>query len=119
MRLAIVNNNFVIGQHRGVPNQLSIQNNRVAPLDLRLVPTVNDAVTLYEASGGTLERMSTFGVDPLANSPGLIQQRQAAMDSNLPSPEELFGLTVNGFFQPFSDSIKYMIDVSTDLTRFV
>ena len=110
---------FVLGQHRGVPNQLSMENNRVSQIATHLIPNVSDAVALYQASGGRLEMGSTFGVDPLANSPELIQQRQAVMESNIPSPEELFGWTVNGLFQPFSDCVKYMIDISTDLTRFV
>ena len=74
---------------------------------------------LYQASGGRLGAETGFGVDPLAGSHALIQERQAAMESNIPSPEELFGWTVNGLFQPFSDSLKYIIDVSTDLTRFL
>lgn len=48
---------------------------------------------IMHASGGRLEPESSsrFGTDPLAGSPGLIQQRQAAMELNIPSPEELFG----------------------------
>lgn len=100
-------NFFIItGQHRGVPNQLALENNRVAPIHSHMVPGVSNAVSLYQTSGGRLGAESGFGVDPLAGSPELIQERQAAMESNIPSPEELFGWTVNSQFQPFSDSLN-------------
>ena len=98
---------------------MALDNCRAAPIDSRLVPDVSNAVSLYQASGGRLGAETGFGVYPLSVSPELIQQRQAAMESNIPSPEELFGHTVNGLFQPFSDSLKFMIDVSTDLSRFL
>ena len=101
------------------PNRLALENNRAARIHSNLVPDVSNAVSLYQASGGRLGAETGFGVDPLAGSLALIQERQAAMESNIPSPEELFGWTVNGLFQPFSDSLKYMIDVSTDLRRFL
>lgn len=96
---------------------MAVGNNRVAQIGSHLIPTVNDAVTLYQASGGRLEAVSRFGVDPLAHSPELTQQRQSAMESNIPSPEELFGWTVNDMFQPFTDSVKYMIDITTYLAQ--
>ena len=96
---------------------MALENCRAAQLDSRLVPDVSNAVSLYQASGGRLGAETGFGVDPLSTSPELIRQRQAAMESSIPSPEELFGWTVNGLFQPFSDSLKCMIDVSTDLSR--
>ena len=55
----------------------------------------------------------------MADSPELVQERQTIMETSIPSPEELFGWTVNGVFQPFSDSLKHMIDVSMDLQRFL
>ena len=73
-------------------------------------------MSLYQASGGRLGAETGFGVDSLSVSTELIQEWQAAMKSNIPSPEELFGHTVNGLFQPFSDSLKFMINVSTDLS---
>ena len=50
------------------------------------------------ASGGRLGAETGFGVDPLSASPELIRQWQTAMESNIPSPEELFRCTVNGLF---------------------
>ena len=107
------------GQHRGVPNQLALENNRAAQIHSSLIPDMSSAISLYEASGGQLGAATGFGVDPLADSPELVQERQTIMETSIPSPEELFGWTVNGVFQPFSDSLKHMIDVSMDLQRFL
>ena len=98
---------------------MALENCRAAQIDSCLVPDVSSAVPLYQASGGRLGAETGFGIDPLSASSKLIRQRQTAMESNIPSTEELFGYTVNGLFQPFSDSLKYMIDVSLDLSRFL
>lgn len=102
-----------------MPNKLALENNRAAQIDSSLIPDVSSAISLYQASGGQLGGVTGFGVDPLADSPELVQERQTIMETSIPSPEELFGWTVNGMFQPFSDSLKYMIDVSMDLQRFL
>ena len=94
-----------IGQHRGIPNQLADQNNRAGS---SLIPDVDSAVAMYEASGGYLSTPSGFGTDPIAGSPELLYYRQSLMEQNIPSPEDLFGWTVNGSTQPFADSLKYM-----------
>ena len=94
-----------IGQRGGVPNQMALDNCRAASIDSRLVPDVSNAVSLYQASGGRLGAETGFGVDPLSVSTELIQQWQAAMESNIPSPE-LFVCTVNGFSH--SRILKYL-----------
>ena len=74
---------------------------------------------MYRANGGQLTSVSAFGTDPLAESRELLLRRQRLMEQNIPSPRDLFGWTVNGFTQPFSDSVKYMFDVTTDLERYL
>ena len=108
-----------IGQHRGIPNQLADQNNRAAVIGSSLIPDVDSAVAMYEASGVHLSTPSGFGTDPIAGSPELLHYRQSLMEQNIPSPEDLFGWTVNGSTQPFADSLKYMIDASIHLQRFM
>ena len=107
------------GQHRGVPNRLADQNNRAAVISSSLIPDVDSAIAMYEASGGHLSTPSGFGTDPIAGSPELLHHRQCLMEQNVPTPEDLFGWTVNGFIQPFADSLKYMIDTSIYLQRFM
>ena len=107
-----------VGQHRGVPNQLADRNNRVAVISSSLIPDVDGAIAMYEANGGHLSTPSGFGTDPIAGSPELLCYRQNLMEQDVPSPEDLFGWTVNGLTQPFTDSLKYMIDTSVHL-RFI
>ena len=107
------------GPHRGVPAQLASQNNRAAVISRSLIPDVDTAVAMYEASGGHLSTPSGFGTDPIAGSPELLRYRENEMEQNIPSPEDLFGWTVNGITQPFADSLKFMIDTSIHLQRFV
>ena len=80
---------------------------------------MGSAIAMYEASGGHLSTPSRFGTDPIAGSPELLYRRQCLMEQNVPTPEDLFGWTVNGFIQPFADSLKYMIDTSIYLQRFM
>ena len=107
-----------VGQHRGVPNLLAALNNRAAVISSSLIPDVGSAIAMYEASGGHLST-PRFGTDPIAGSPELLHRRQCLMEQNVPTPEDLFGWTVNGFIQPFADSLKYMIDTSIYLQCFM
>ncbi len=95
------------------------QNNHAATIDPSVVPDTLAGVSLYEREGGHLTMPSVYGRDPLSDSPGLLAQRKALMESNLPSPEQLFSWTVNGSYQPFGDSLKYMIDVTNRLNRLI
>ena len=105
------------GPNRGIPNQLASRNSRVAVISSALVPDVDSVAAMYRANGGQLTSVSAFGTDPLADSRELLLRRHL-MEHNIPSPD-LFSWTVNGLSQPFADSVKYMIDVTTDLERYL
>lgn len=108
---------LIIEPSRGVPNLLALRNNRVAQVQRDLVPNTDTAVSMYEATGGRLGRITGFGVDPLAGEEELIEERCILMETNMPSPDDLFGFTVNNLYQPFSDSLEYMVDITQDLQR--
>ena len=93
------------------------ENNHASRIHSSLIPSTISAVSSFEANGGRLSDASGFGSNPLLSSPGLISQRQAALESNIASPEELFGLIVNGIIQPFSDAVEYMIYLTNDFRR--
>ncbi len=63
-------------QHHRVPNQLALNNGGVS----HIIDTC--AVAAYQVSGGRLQGVCGFGVDPLATSRELTQQRLAAMELN-------------------------------------
>ena len=95
---------------RGVPNTLAQDCNHARQLHPSLVPSLEDAVQLYQSSGGHLAPMTPFGEDPLAGHDDLIILRQQAMDETIPSPQDLFSNVVNGIDLPFALSIQFMVE---------
>ena len=41
-----------------------------------MMPSIEDAMQMYTNAGGTITRDSSFGIDPLASSDALINQRE-------------------------------------------
>ena len=107
------------GPHRGVPNRLAAQNNRTGIISPGNVLSLYKANEEYQATGGSLSPPFTFGIDPLSLSPNLCAQRTLALDTNIPSPEDLFAYTVNGYYQPFMYSLRFFIDVTHQLSAFM
>ena len=100
---------------RGVPNVLSRDFNCAKAIHPSLVPSLDEAVDLYQSAGGHLTPSTSFGYDPLAGYEDLQRARQRAMEEMLPCPEELFSYVVNGITLPFAQSIQFMIDESANL----
>ena len=78
---------------------------------------MQEAVSLFESTGGQLGQPTVFGSDPLSRYPHLIDERRHLMEANIPSPEELFSLTVNNSIQEFASAVEYTIDITNDLER--
>lgn len=79
------------------------------------MPTLDEAVSSYEASGGSLTYTSSFGCDPLSGHELLQRERQRLMEENIPSPAELFSYVVNGIDAPFAQSVQFMIEKSIEM----
>lgn len=107
----------IAGPNRGIPHQLAVQNDRASRISNNCLPSTDTAVSLFEATGGRLGQATIFGRDPLAGHSELIEERRSMMETNIPSPEELFGWTVNDSIQQFSSSIEYMVEITQDLQR--
>ena len=80
-----------------------------------VVPTLNEAVGAYEASGGFLSPATLFGHDPLVGHEGLQSERQSLMEENLPTPENIFSCVVNGIDTPLVQALQFMIQKSFQL----
>lgn len=66
-------------------------NNKAFPLPQRgILPTAADAVAAYENQGGHLTYPEPYGVDLLANHPGLQQQRLMQLLSRFSSFDTIF-----------------------------
>ena len=108
---------IVFSQGRGIPNLLAQECNHAKQIHPSLVPSLEEAVQLYESSGGHLTPLTTFGSDPLAGHDDLQRIRQRAMEESIPSPEELFSTVVNGMDVPFAQSIQFMVDKTSTLLQ--
>ena len=105
------------GPNRGIPNNLAEQNDHTSRISSTQIPSTEDAVSSFIASGGSLSSVKLFGVDPLSGSSSLIQQRQLELEENIPCPQEIFAHTVNGDYSYFAQSLEYLIESTTRLQR--
>ncbi len=104
------------GPQRGVPNHLADLNSRVGRVPVHQVPTLQAAIAAYQATGGNLSPAMQFGSDPIGHSSELLLERTRALEANIASPEDLFSFTVNGVYQPFADSLQFMIHKTHQLS---
>ena len=63
------NSHRIDGPNGGVPNRLAEEHRNNTRVPDSAIPSVDDAVTMYEGCGGRLARDSLFGHDPLAQHP--------------------------------------------------
>lgn len=106
---------FHTGPRRGIPNVLMHQNDQTVKVDPSLVPTVEDALQMFESNGGHITRFSEFGRDPLAHYPQLIQQRESSFLQFYPDFGPLFHTGVNGNTSLFKAALLCFIHVSKQL----
>ncbi|KAK3737609.1 hypothetical protein QZH41_010509, partial [Actinostola sp. cb2023] len=98
----------------GKPIIVRNANYRVAPITPQLVPTPEDALTRYEASGGHLTAFPVFGTDPLRDNPDLVNIReQQFIDAN--DIHTIYGCLVNDMDQYFRDAISTYCDLTRRL----
>ena len=66
------------------------------PVTPSLVPSVEDAIQMYTDAGGSITLNSSFGVDPLASSDALINQREIEFTQNNPTFDDIYSNVING-----------------------
>ncbi|XP_070532479.1 uncharacterized protein [Ptychodera flava] len=98
-----------------IPDDLARRTNRVARLLQDGVPTMQEAITEYEATGGNLTRTSYFGRDPLAGNNTLIDQRERRFLAEIEPPPRIFGQLVNGNITPFRHAIVSFINATIEI----
>lgn len=104
---------------KGVPDDLMSNNNKAFPLPQRgILPTAADAVAVYENQGGHLTCPEPYGVDLLANHPGLQQQRLMQLLSRFSSFDTIFHHLVNGQPRLFQEGLQYFMDLTISLNTF-
>ena len=94
-------------------------NNKAFPLPQRGIhPTAAEAVAAYENQGGHLTCPEPYGVDLLANHPGLQQQRLMQLLLRFSSFDTIFHHLVNGQPRLFQEGLQYFIDLTISLNTF-
>ena len=85
------------------------QNKCCGLIPFSAIPTRDEAVSLFETSGGNLTRPSTYGADPLSGSPERMARRQNFFDKRFPSLKDIYGSLVNGDASMFKNAVKFYI----------
>ncbi|XP_070567389.1 uncharacterized protein [Ptychodera flava] len=106
------NNHPLEGIQSRVPNVLAGSRNRAAHLHETLIPSVEEAVQLYEDEGGHLSREGYFGVDPLRDHPDKIVSREQRFTLRNPSFDHIFSELINGNTMPFENAVLTFIAIT-------
>lgn len=96
---------------RGIPNNVMNLDNRVKTIDPQLLPSARVAVEQYITSGGTISEPCSFGIDPLEDDEVKKNLRVETFCSRY-SFMSLFCEVSNGCGSSFSDSLKFLIDIT-------
>ena len=110
------NSHRIDGPNGGVPNRLADEHHNTTQVAQGAIPSVNDAVTLYESSGGHLSRNSLFGVDPLAQHPQEHSYRIRDFCTRYGSFEQLYCNVSSGNGDEFKRAILYFRDLTQQYT---
>ena len=97
------------GIHRGLPNHLMELNNRAKAISPSQLPTADQAVQMYESSGGRLSNPAHFGSDRLHGERWEIKDQ--AFRQRYPSFSSICHSVLNGGSLPFKQALLFMIDV--------
>ena len=85
------------------------------PVNPSLVPSVEDAIQMYTDAGGTITLNSSFGVDPLASSDALINQRETEFTQNNPSFDDIYSNVINGDGSLMAAAVLSFINITRNL----
>ena len=113
------NHHKIPGPEGCVPATNMVQTSCAVHLRAELIPTVSEAVRMYEERGGNLTRDATFGTDPLIMRPDLIESRERLFFSAQPSGQSIFADVVHGQGHSLKQAIFYFIEVTMYLAGFV
>lgn len=94
-----------------------MNNSQVVRINPHIVPTVEEAINLYENAGGNLTRECCFGIDPLMGNDDKIRRREHKFTSDNPSCEVIFNSLIAGDGTLFENSIHSFINITYSITQ--
>lgn len=101
---------FFLG--RGVPNQLQAAMDRTIKVSQTVVPSVKEAVRLYEQQGGHLTMWPYYATDPLSGSQSLSDTRWEAFHHHFPDYIKMYEGIVNGSPLMFQNAVQFLRDTN-------
>ena len=101
---------------KGVPNRLAVRNNFAQHIQASVIPSPEDAVSMFEGAGGNLTLISQFGSDPLVDRSDLFQMRQTEFFSKFPDFSPIFYTLSNGNDHMFRAGLKLFLELTERFT---
>ena len=98
-----------------IPEVVAQRMCRVHPVNPSLVPSVEDAIQMYTDAGGTITLNSSFGIDPLASSDALINQRETEFTQNNPSFDDIYSDVINGDGSFMAAAVLSFVNITRNL----
>ena len=102
------------GIPRRVPDRMMQRDNRTRAFTPSLLPPTDQAIQLYESSGGRLSDPTPFGTDPIDGDRR--EMRDQAFRRKYPSIDSIFHRLVNGESLIFKQALLFLIDVTRRLS---
>lgn len=96
---------------------MAANNSQVKRIDPTLVPSVEDAVILYENAGGKLTRECCFGIDPLQGNAEAIRRRESKFITENPAFDIIFDHLVSGDGDLLENAVLSFIQITDSLTQ--
>ena len=101
-----------------IPNRVMQNSNRIVRLDVRHLPTAQQAVNMYQQEQqGRISDDSGFGQDPIHANLSKTSIRAQVFGERFPSLEVIFHELVNENPVPFKNGLIFYIDVTRRLSR--
>ena len=101
-----------------IPNDVMSNDNRIARLDMRNLPSASQAVGLYHQQGGRISDESGFGKDPLLGDNTKDSIRARAFSERYPSYDAIFHELVNSSNPMlFKNALIFYIDITYRLSK--
>ena len=89
---------------------------RVHSVNSAIIPSVEDAVQMYTDAGGNITSDLSFGIDPLASSDALNNQRETEFIRDNPTFDEICSNTINGDGSLTVSAVLSFINITRNLS---
>ena len=111
--------NFRLTKGKGKHAGLVLKENKAVRLPETAIPSPEQALYQYQRSGGKLKTFSSFGEDPLSESPHLQVLREEDFQARCPPFCDVFQSVVTGSNLLLRQTVQTFIEITKRLTSNV